>query len=149
MPEPCQLDDHRLADFWKGCRLNILVVLIYDIETSQFDEGKTDVPIDIVGYSDFDIVFESEKNLEDEEFSFDILDCPSFNENIEVKQLISRNVDEEIDNLYQMCKIFMDYDIYILVFISKTWFDYSTKWNWITLLIMKNSNTQICFARTS
>ena len=88
-----------------------LKILIYDIETSQFDEGKTNIPIDIIGYSSFDIVFESEKNLDNEEFSFDIVDCPSFDENIDVKQFISRNVDEEIDNLYQICKIFKNHDI--------------------------------------
>ncbi|UCD14428.1 MAG: DNA polymerase elongation subunit (family B) [Thermoplasmatales archaeon] len=86
-------------------------VLVYDIETTQYEEGKNNLPIDIIGYSDFDIVFESNKNLENEEFSFDILDCPSHWENIEVRQLISRNVDEEIEHLHKFCKTVMDYDI--------------------------------------
>ena len=50
-----------------------LKVLIYDIETTQFGEGNENIPIDIIGFSDFDIAFESYKNLEKEEFSFDIL----------------------------------------------------------------------------
>jgi len=86
-------------------------VLIYDIEITQYEEGRKDLPIDIIGYSSFDILFESDKNLENEEFYFDILDCPSSWEDMEVKQLISRNVDEEIENLHTMCKILGDYDI--------------------------------------
>jgi len=88
-----------------------LKVLIYDIEITQYEEGKKDLPIDIIGHSNFDILFESDKNLENEEFYFDILDCPSSWEDMEVKQLISRNVDEEIENLHTMCKILGDYDI--------------------------------------
>ena len=88
-----------------------LKVLIYDIETTEFVEGKTNIPIDIIGFSDFNIAFESYKNLENEEFSFDILDCPSDWKNIEVNQLVSRNTDEEIDNLYNFCNTMMKYDI--------------------------------------
>ena len=86
-------------------------VFIYDIETTQFIEGKKDIPIDIIGHASFDLSFESEKNLKDEEFRFDILDCPSDWEDIEIKQLISRNVDEEIENLYKFCTIVKDCDI--------------------------------------
>jgi len=88
-----------------------LKVLVYDIETTNYEEGKTDVPIDIVGYSSFDLVFESSKNLEKEEFSFNIIDCPSNWEDMEVKQLVSHNVDEEVKNLYNMCKILGSCDI--------------------------------------
>src|SRR4030042_518603 len=52
-------------------------VLVYDIETSEFVTGKEEIPIDIIGYSTFDIGFKSNKNLQTEDFSFDILDCPS------------------------------------------------------------------------
>ena len=88
-----------------------LKVLVYDIETTQYEEGKTNIPIDIIGYSDFDMAFESDKNLENEEFSFDILDCPSHWEDMEIKQIVSRNVDEEIENLHRFFKIAMEYDI--------------------------------------
>ncbi|MCK5261887.1 MAG: DNA polymerase elongation subunit (family B), partial [Thermoplasmatales archaeon] len=88
-----------------------LKVLVYDIETTQYEEGKSNIPIDIIGYSDFDIVFESAKNLENEEFSFDILDCPSHWEDMEIKQIISHNVDEEIENLNKFLKTAMEYDI--------------------------------------
>jgi DNA polymerase elongation subunit (family B) len=88
-----------------------LKVLVYDIETTEFEEGKKDIPIDIVGFSDFDIVFRSDKNLEDEEFSFDIVDVPSSWEDVEVKQLVSRNVDEEIENLCSFCNTVRGYDV--------------------------------------
>ncbi len=88
-----------------------LKVLVYDIETTNYEEGKTDVPIDIVGYSSFDLVFESSKKLEKEEFSFDIIDCPSNWEDMEIKQLVSNNIDEEVKNLYDMCKILGSCDI--------------------------------------
>ena len=86
-------------------------VLVYDIETSQFGKGKEVIPIDIIGYSDLNVEFESEKNLENEEFSFDILDCQTNWQDMEVKQIISRNIDEEIDNLAEFCKIIMKFDI--------------------------------------
>jgi DNA polymerase elongation subunit (family B) len=86
-------------------------VLVYDIETTQYSEGIKNIPIDIIGYSDFDIVFESEKNLEDERFSFDILDCPSSSKDVDVVQLVSHNIDEEIDSLCSFCKTCMSYGI--------------------------------------
>jgi DNA polymerase elongation subunit (family B) len=88
-----------------------LNVLVYDIETSEFEKGKENIPIDIIGYSDFKISFESNKDLENEEFSFNISDCPSDWKNIEVNQIVSRNVDEEIGNLLNFCKIVRNHDI--------------------------------------
>ena len=88
-----------------------LKTLIYDIETTQFIEGKKDIPIDIIGYSDFDIKFQSSKDIASEQFSFDIIDLPSAYQDLEVKQLVSRNIDEEIQNLIKFCKIAQEYDI--------------------------------------
>ncbi|MGF3554644.1 MAG: DNA polymerase domain-containing protein [Thermoplasmatota archaeon] len=88
-----------------------LKTLVYDIETSEYEKENKNVPIDIIGYSDFDIVFESNKNLEKEEFNFEILDCFSDWENVDVKQLISRNINEEIDNLSTFLDIVSKYDI--------------------------------------
>jgi DNA polymerase elongation subunit (family B) len=88
-----------------------LKCLIYDIETTEFDLSSSNIPIDIIGYNDFDISFESSKNLGDEEFSFDIIDCPKHSEDIDVPQLISRNVDEEIENLFNFCKILKKYHV--------------------------------------
>jgi len=117
-----------------------LKVLVYDIETKEFGQGKENIPIDIIGYSNFDIVFESDKNLENEEFSFDILNCPSDWKNFDISQLVSRNVDEEIDNLYNFCKTAMNYDIIsghnIIGFDN---FQIYNRLNWI----LKSQNNQI------
>ncbi len=85
--------------------------LIYDIETTEFDLSSSNIPIDIIGYNDFDIVFESSKNLDIEEFSFDIIDCPQHSENIDIIQMISRNIDEEIENLCKFCNKIKKYHI--------------------------------------
>lgn len=85
--------------------------LIYDIETTQFAEGKKDIPVDIIGYSGFEIGFESQKDLEREQFSFEILEIPSHFNEVEIKQLISRNLSEEIENLILFCNLIKEYDI--------------------------------------
>ncbi|MEF8880191.1 MAG: DNA polymerase elongation subunit (family B), partial [Candidatus Thermoplasmatota archaeon] len=86
-------------------------VLVYDIETTQYEEGKKEVPIDIIGWSSFDIGFQSEKDLENENFSFDIADCPDSWEEPEINQLVSHNLDEEVENLLSFCKTLMNSDI--------------------------------------
>ncbi|HEC81472.1 MAG TPA: DNA polymerase elongation subunit (family B), partial [Thermoplasmatales archaeon] len=83
-------------------RLNLLV---YDIETTEFEEGKTDLPIDIIGYTSLSLSIESEKNLETEEFNFEVLDWPSNWMENEIIQVVARNRDEEIDNLLMFCKL--------------------------------------------
>jgi DNA polymerase elongation subunit (family B) len=88
-----------------------LKVLIYDIETTQFEEGRSDIPVDIIGQASFEVCIESEKNLEKEEFRFDIRDCPSHWKDVDVVQYLSRNTDEEITNLGKFCKTAMDSDI--------------------------------------
>ena len=88
-----------------------LKVLIYDIETTQFEEGKPQIPIDILGYACFDVAIESEKNLETEEFSFEIRDTPAHWKDVEVKQHSAQSVDEEIANLLIFCKEAKDADI--------------------------------------
>jgi len=117
-----------------------LKVLVYDIETTEFSEGKERVPIDMIGYSNFEVVFESNKNLEKEKFSFDILDCPTNWEDIEVKQLVSRNTDEEIDNLFKFCETIKKNDIIsghnVIGFDN---FQIYTRLNWI----LKNYQDQL------
>ncbi len=88
-----------------------LKVLVYDIETTQFEEGKPQIPIDILGYACFDISIESEKNLEKEEFSFEIRETPSHWKDVEVVQYLSRSVDEEVDSLLNFCRVAQDADI--------------------------------------
>lgn len=94
----------------KGKKSN-LKVLIYDIETTQYEEGKTHIPIDILGHASFNIKIESEKNILKEEFSFEIRESPSHWKDIEVIQYLSRNIDEEITHLLAFCKLAKDADI--------------------------------------
>ena len=88
-----------------------LKVLVYDIETTEFEEGRTDLPIDILGYTSIDIAVESEKNLDTEEFSFEIKDWPSNWIDGEIIQLVARSKDEEIDTLLKFCKLVEQHSI--------------------------------------
>ena len=101
-------------DFWlfdtKGEKKKIKT-LVYDIETTQFPEGKDKIPIDIIGYSDFEVSFESEKNLDSERFSFDMIDCPTNWQDMDITQLVSHNLDEEIENLLSFCDIVKNHDL--------------------------------------
>ncbi len=92
-------------------REKTLKVLIYDIETTEFEEGRTDLPIDILGYTSFDISISSEKNIESEKFDFEIKRWPSGWEDKEVVQLVSRDRDEEIDTLVTFCKLIENHHI--------------------------------------
>ncbi|MDG6229358.1 MAG: DNA polymerase domain-containing protein [Candidatus Thermoplasmatota archaeon] len=88
-----------------------LRMLVYDIELTKFELGKIDSPIDMIGYASSDILFESKKDLKNEIFQFDILDIPSTIDEKDIIQLVSRNSDEEIDNLSTFCKLVREYDI--------------------------------------
>jgi DNA polymerase elongation subunit (family B) len=88
-----------------------LKVLVYDIETTQFEEGKPQIPIDILGYATFTIAIESEKNLDTEEFSFEIRETPTHWKDVEVVQHLSRTVDEEITSLSTFCRLAKDADV--------------------------------------
>lgn len=76
-----------------------LDILTYDIETTQWEDGKKDVPIDVIGYSAFPIDYAAQKDLDTEDFDFRFNDLPNDWAEREVTQLVARNVDEELDNL--------------------------------------------------
>ncbi|MCD6467842.1 MAG: DNA polymerase elongation subunit (family B) [Thermoplasmata archaeon] len=88
-----------------------LRILVYDIETTEFEEGRTDLPIDIIGYTSLDLSIESEKDLEKEEFNFEVLDWPSNWIENEITQVVARNRDEEIDNLLMFCDLVKQHHI--------------------------------------
>jgi DNA polymerase elongation subunit (family B) len=88
-----------------------LKVLVYYMETTQFEEGKPQIPIDILGYATFTIAIESEKNLDTEEFSFEIRETPTHWKDVEVVQHLSRTVDEEITSLSTFCRLAKDADV--------------------------------------
>ncbi|MBN1281023.1 MAG: DNA polymerase elongation subunit (family B) [Candidatus Thermoplasmatota archaeon] len=88
-----------------------LKVLVYDIETTQFKEGTTHIPIDILGHASFDVVIESQKNIQTEEFSFEIRDSPAHWKDVEVIQHLARTVDEELQHLLRFCSLAKEADI--------------------------------------
>ena len=49
-------------------------------------QGATNIPIDIIGYSSFDIAITSKKDLDQEDFQFDIVNCPSDWQNMDITQ---------------------------------------------------------------
>jgi len=104
-----------LDDFWlldtKGDEER-LDVLVYDIEIANYGKNQIGTQsIDIIGYSDFDISFESNKDLDNEDFSFNITDMPDKWDSLEIKQLVSSNEDEELDNFVVFLKEIMSHDI--------------------------------------
>lgn len=82
--------------------------LVYDIEMTKYGEMK-DAPVDIIGYSKLEISFSSFKNLEEEEFFFEILDLPE--EEGEVVQMVAENENDEVKNLIEFTKIASSSDI--------------------------------------
>ena len=88
-----------------------LNILCYDIETTEYTEGNNNVPIDLIGFSSFEVSFTSSKNLDTEDFYFELHESPADWDDREILQLESRNREEEIENLKKFCKILMEYDI--------------------------------------
>lgn len=88
-----------------------LNVLTYDIETTEYASGKKDIPVDIIGYSEFPVEYEASKDLETEEFDFRFRDLPTDWQSCDVTQLVSRNVDEELDHLMEFTQHAVRYDI--------------------------------------
>lgn len=95
-------DLHAEKDWWlfdtKGKPAK-LSTLTYDIETTQYAEGKRDIPVDVIGYTDFDVEYEASKDLETEEFDFSFRDLPNDWAEREVTQMVARTMDEELDIL--------------------------------------------------
>jgi len=86
-------------------------VTAYDIEMTKYGEVK-EVPIDIIGYHQFDFSFVSEKDLDSEDFFFQFTDFPEgVGEVGEVVQIFSDNEDEEISNLIEICRVLSNSDI--------------------------------------
>ncbi|MGB0652125.1 MAG: DNA polymerase elongation subunit (family B) [Thermoplasmatota archaeon] len=88
-----------------------LNVLTYDIETTQYGTGAKEIPIDVIGYSDFPVSFESDKDLETEALDFRFTDLPTDWADREVLQLVAHNEDEEIDNLDTFTRMAVGHDL--------------------------------------
>ena len=94
--------------FDTGGREAKIKATVYDIEITRYGEQKNP-PIDIIGYSNLDISFVSSKNLESEDFFFEITGLPE--EEGEIIQLVANNEEEEIKNLIEFSKIVASSDI--------------------------------------
>jgi hypothetical protein len=86
-------------------------MLIYDIELANFQMGKTDLPIDVIGYAEASIDFSSSKDLSTEEFRFDITDTTGMINESDVVQFVAHSIDEEIDNLVSFSQLLSGFDI--------------------------------------
>ena len=113
---------------------NKLSVLTYDIETTQYGKGglKGDpmqdlpppdvqgrgrtnagasIPIDMIGYAEFEVEYAAQKDLDTEQFDFHFRHIPNDWAACEVQQLVSRNQDEEIDNLMRFTQYAVTKDV--------------------------------------
>jgi len=90
-----------------------LKVLVYDIETTQFAKGTNpkNVPVDMIGYSEFELSYEASKDIDKEEFQFNLVDAPPRWQDCEVVQMSAHNPDEEIDNLLRFIRKVPSYHI--------------------------------------
>ncbi len=88
-----------------------LKIMVYDIETINYQEGRTDVPIDIIGYAPFTLTITSHHDLEAEDFQFDIPTPPPYWNDIPITQTMATTVDEEIHHLHDFCTQLQTCDI--------------------------------------
>lgn len=98
-----------------------LHTLVYDIETTRFSEETVEgawgrfrhTPIDIIGYSDFDISLESSMNLANEDFNIELVDAPTNWQDREVVQLIAQpgDTDTELANLQKFIREVKKHDV--------------------------------------
>lgn len=105
----CATDDHWLLDT-KG-EERTLRVLTYDIETTQYAEGKKDIPIDMLGYAEFEVKFRASKDLETEAFDFKFTHIPNDWATREIHQEMAKTEEEEIDMLDRFTRKTVQYDI--------------------------------------
>lgn len=87
-----------------------LKVLVYDIETTQYGHVKNP-PIDIIGHSSFEISYSASKDIEKEEFHFEMVDAPPAWTDCEVKQLVARTPDEEVQHLAALIQEVTDHHV--------------------------------------
>lgn len=98
-----------------------LKVLVYDIETTKLSEevvedvkGKfRNIPIDIIGYSKFELSFESSVDLGKEEFNIELTETTTDWQAPEVVQLVvpDGSEDTEFENLKQFTRQVREADV--------------------------------------
>ncbi len=98
--------------FDTGGKKTKLKVLVYDIETTEFGTSRAqEHPIDMIGWSEFELGYEAAKDLDEEEFHFDLTDpLPDWSE-LDVEQSVAHTWDEEVDHLLKFIKRVPTYDV--------------------------------------
>jgi len=86
-----------------------LTVTAYDIEMTEYGDKKH-VPIDIIGYRQFDVSFISDKDLDSEDFMFQFTSFPEQLDG-EVEQLVAHDEAEEVEQLLRICDVLQNTDI--------------------------------------
>lgn len=87
-----------------------LRVLVYDIETTQWQQRKS-TPVDMLGWGTFEVAYRASKDLDKEEFDFELVDEPPDWRSVEILQDEARTPDEEVKLLLQFVRRVPDYDI--------------------------------------
>jgi len=89
-------------------------VLTYDIETTRYKEGRTDVPVDVIGYSSFKLHYSASKDLGTEDFQFQFHGVEGTWDSCEVEQLTVPDHEDrarETENLLGFVRLQRDYDV--------------------------------------
>jgi DNA polymerase elongation subunit (family B) len=95
-----------------GGRKEKLKVLVYDIETTQFRaNSRTLPPIDMLGWAEFEIGYQASKDLDREEFNFELVDDAPHWRDVEVRQDEAFDGDGEIKLLLSFVRRVPEYDI--------------------------------------
>jgi DNA polymerase elongation subunit (family B) len=89
-----------------------LRILVYDIETTQYAAGaKKAPPIDMLGWAEFEVAYRASKDLEKEEFQFELVDDAPDWRSVEVRQDEAADADAEVKLLLQFARRLPNYDI--------------------------------------
>jgi len=88
-----------------------LRVMAYDIETTQYSKENPRPPVDMVGYAKFDLTYTAAKDLDEENFDFDIKDVGTSWDDADVIQITGSTPDEEIELLKELVKQVNESDV--------------------------------------
>jgi DNA polymerase elongation subunit (family B) len=91
-----------------GGKKTTLNVTVFDIETTQYGNEDApagdNLPIDVIGWSDFPFTYQASVDLETERFDLDILDAPQDWAAPEVVQEVALTEDDEVQLLTRFIK---------------------------------------------
>jgi len=86
-----------------------LKVLAYDIETPSFERYSSRAPVEIIGFTQFDVTFSSSYDLDKEEFNFEMQDIPGSWETDDINQFEAKaGGKEESEIILYFVQLLMD-----------------------------------------